>query len=97
MMTLAELCAWGIPSVLIPLPSAAVDHQSYNARAMALAGTAIVLPQAGLDAAALGEALGALLGDPLRRRAMAEAARARGKPGAAAMIAERVARLALSV
>ena len=97
MMTLAELCAWGIPSVLIPLPSAAADHQTYNARAMALAGAAIVLPQAGLDAAALGEALSALLGDPLRRRAMAEAARARGKPGAAAMIAERVARLALSV
>ena len=31
MMTLAELCAWGIPSVLIPLPTAAADHQTHNA------------------------------------------------------------------
>ena len=57
MMTLAELCAWGIPSVLIPLPSAASDHQTHNARAMASAGAAVVLPQAGLDAAALAAAL----------------------------------------
>src|ERR1041384_2492619 len=32
MMTLAELCAWGIPSILIPLPTAAADHQTPNAR-----------------------------------------------------------------
>ena len=36
-MTIAELCAWGKPSVLIPLPSAAADHQTFNARALAQA------------------------------------------------------------
>jgi UDP-N-acetylglucosamine--N-acetylmuramyl-(pentapeptide) pyrophosphoryl-undecaprenol N-acetylglucosamine transferase len=39
-MTIAELCAWGIPSVLVPLPTAAADHQTHNARAMANAGAA---------------------------------------------------------
>src|SRR5207245_9462813 len=33
-MTVAELCAWGKPSVLVPLPSAAADHQTSNARAL---------------------------------------------------------------
>lgn len=97
MMTLAELCAWGIPSVLIPLPSAAADHQTYNARAMAAAGAAVMLPQAGLDAATLGGVLRELIADEPRRVTLAEAARVRGKPGAAAMIAERVSRLALSL
>ena len=96
MMTLAELCAWGIPSLLIPLPTAAADHQTYNAQALARAGAAVVLAQSGLDAARLGDALRELLADAPRRAAMAAAARARGKPGAAALIAERVARLASS-
>ena len=45
MMTVAELCAWGIPSLLIPLPTAAADHQTPNARVMDEAGAAIHLPQ----------------------------------------------------
>lgn len=93
MMTLAELAAWGIPSVLIPLPTAAQDHQTHNARAAAAAGAAVLLPQAGLTAARLGETLGALLADPARRAAMRDAALARGKPEAARRIAERVVAL----
>lgn len=94
MMTLAELCAWGIPSVLIPLPSAASDHQTHNARAMASAGAAVVLPQPGLDAAALGAALHDVLATQSRLASMAAAARARGNPGAAALIAHSIAALA---
>ncbi len=94
MMTLAELCAWGIPSVLIPLPTAAADHQSYNARAMATAGAAISLSQNGLDATQFGVVVSELLADQARLGAMATAARARGKPEAAAVIAERVEQLA---
>lgn len=90
MMTIAELCAWGIPSILIPLPSAAADHQTHNARALAAVGAAVCLPQAGLGAEQLGEALRALLGDAEGRRRMADASRARGRPGAAADIAERI-------
>ena len=51
MMTIAEICAWGIPSILIPLPTAAADHQTRNAKAMEAAGAAIHLTQAGLDSA----------------------------------------------
>ena len=40
-MTTAELCAWGLPMVLVPLPTAAADHQTANARALAAAGAAI--------------------------------------------------------
>jgi UDP-N-acetylglucosamine--N-acetylmuramyl-(pentapeptide) pyrophosphoryl-undecaprenol N-acetylglucosamine transferase len=94
MSTLSEICAWGIPAVLIPLPTAAADHQTFNARAMASAGAAVALDQAGLDAASLGRTLRGLLDDGPRRAAMAAAALARGKPGAAATIAERVVALA---
>ena len=38
MITVAELCAWGLPSILIPLPTAAADHQTHNARVLAEAG-----------------------------------------------------------
>lgn len=90
MMTLAELCAWGIPSVLIPLPTSAADHQAHNAHALSAAGAAIVLQQDGLDAHRLGDELRALLADETRRAAMAGAARGRARPEAASMIAERV-------
>ena len=38
MITVAELCAWGLPSILVPLPTAAADHQTHNARVLAEAG-----------------------------------------------------------
>ena len=37
MITVAELCAWGLPNILVPLPTAAADHQSHNARVLAAA------------------------------------------------------------
>ncbi|HKO15123.1 MAG TPA: glycosyltransferase, partial [Gemmatimonadaceae bacterium] len=52
-MSTAELCAWGIPAVLVPLPTAAADHQTINARALQAAGAAIALPQAELTATRL--------------------------------------------
>ena len=93
-MTLAELCAWGIPSVLIPLPTAAADHQTHNAQALAAAGGAVVLPQQGLEAVHLGNMLHELLVDESRRRQMASAAQVRGRPEAATTIAGRVIHLA---
>ncbi len=90
MMTIAELCAWGIPSVLIPLPTAAADHQTHNARALEAAGGAVCLLQPGLTAPVLGAAIDELLHDPIHRQALARQAAARGRPDAAAEIAERV-------
>jgi UDP-N-acetylglucosamine--N-acetylmuramyl-(pentapeptide) pyrophosphoryl-undecaprenol N-acetylglucosamine transferase len=93
-MTTAELCAWGLPMVLVPLPTAAADHQTANARALAAAGAAVHLPQAGLDGRTLGAALGALLADDAALRAMTAAALRRARPDAAETIARRVLALA---
>lgn len=82
MMSGAELCAWGLPSILIPLPTAAEDHQRYNAEALASAGAAQMILQRDLTPESLGSALNDLLADPVRRRGMSQAALARGKPAA---------------
>ena len=94
MSTLAELAAWGIPAIVVPLPSAAADHQAHNARAAARAGAAVHLDQAELDGDRLEREVAALLGDPERLGAMAAAARDRGRPDAAREIARRVIALA---
>jgi UDP-N-acetylglucosamine--N-acetylmuramyl-(pentapeptide) pyrophosphoryl-undecaprenol N-acetylglucosamine transferase len=83
MMSGAELCAWALPSILIPLPTAAEDHQRYNAEALAGAGAARMILQRDLTIESLGEAVNGLLGDPAGREAMSRAAGARGKPVAA--------------
>ena len=86
MMTCAELCAWGLPSILVPLPTSAADHQTANARALEASGASEVLLQSGLTPASLGIAVSRLIGDPNRRAAMAGAARNRGRPTASADI-----------
>ena len=83
MITVAEVCAWGLPSILVPLPTAAADHQTHNARAMAEAGAAVNLPQRDLVERGLGPVLGPLLADPAARAGMAAASRRRGRPDAA--------------
>lgn len=91
MMGSSELCAWGVPSVIVPLPSAANDHQTANARVLESAGAAICLPQAQLSAQRLDSQIGGLLSDPARLSQMAAAAKARGRPRAADEIARHVA------
>jgi UDP-N-acetylglucosamine--N-acetylmuramyl-(pentapeptide) pyrophosphoryl-undecaprenol N-acetylglucosamine transferase len=86
--TLAELTAVGRPSILVPYPFAADDHQSKNAGELARAGAAIAISEAHLDEETLERALGGLLGSPERRRAMAAAARRLGRPDAAAAIVD---------
>ena len=94
MMTGAELCAWGLPSVLIPLPTAAADHQTYNARALQAAGAAELLLQSELTPERLRRTVLELMADGERRRRMAEAARNRGKPDAVTEIVSRLLTLA---
>jgi UDP-N-acetylglucosamine--N-acetylmuramyl-(pentapeptide) pyrophosphoryl-undecaprenol N-acetylglucosamine transferase len=93
-MTTAELCAWGKASVLVPLPTATADHQTFNARALAADGAAELLPESGLSAATFVATVGGLLRDGARREAMAAAARARGRPNAAAEIVSKILTLA---
>jgi UDP-N-acetylmuramate--alanine ligase len=82
-MALSELCAWGIPSVLIPLPTAAANHQHHNAVALADAGRPCSRRRASWRAGASGSSSA---GSPATRRAgrLAERARERGHPQAAA-------------
>ena len=92
-MGTAELCAWGIPSLLVPLPTAAADHQSVNARTLAAAGAALYIPQADFTAARLDATLRELLANPAELTRLAAAAAARARPNAAREIAGRIAAL----
>lgn len=89
-MTTAELCAWGKPSVLVPLPSAAADHQTRNAQALAAAGAAVLLPERDLSPELLARTVGDLLAEGGRLASLAAAARSRGRPGAAGEIVSRI-------
>ena len=91
--TLAELTVAGVPSVLVPYPHATADHQTANARALADAGGAVVVPDADLTAARLVAQAEPLLTDADRRAAMSTAARRAGHPDAA----KRLAALVLDV
>jgi UDP-N-acetylglucosamine--N-acetylmuramyl-(pentapeptide) pyrophosphoryl-undecaprenol N-acetylglucosamine transferase len=92
-MTTAELCAWGLPMILVPLPTAAADHQTANARALAAAGAAVHVPQSELTADRLERVVENVALDAEQRDALAAAARARGRPDAAQHIANRIVAL----
>jgi UDP-N-acetylglucosamine--N-acetylmuramyl-(pentapeptide) pyrophosphoryl-undecaprenol N-acetylglucosamine transferase len=85
--SIADLAAAGLPAVLVPLPSAAEDHQTANARAVADAGGAVLVPDGELTGERLASEVDALLGDSARLAAMASAARGRARLHAAADIA----------
>ena len=89
-MSTSELFAWGIPAVLVPLPTAAADHQTLNARTLEKAGAAIHLPQSQLSGARLAQVVGDLLRDRAKLDALAAGARARARPRAADDIAARI-------
>ena len=89
-----ELAAAGLPSILVPYPHATGHHQAGNARWMADAGAAVVVPDAELDGDRLRREAGSLLGDRERLEAMASAARALSRPDAAERIARGVLELA---
>jgi UDP-N-acetylglucosamine--N-acetylmuramyl-(pentapeptide) pyrophosphoryl-undecaprenol N-acetylglucosamine transferase len=87
MMGTSELCAWGVPMIVCPLPTAAKDHQTANAVALAGAGAAIHMPQSELTPERLDEVVHALISDPERMRQLTRGAASRARPHAAADIA----------
>jgi UDP-N-acetylglucosamine--N-acetylmuramyl-(pentapeptide) pyrophosphoryl-undecaprenol N-acetylglucosamine transferase len=93
-LTLAELAIAGRPAILIPLPTAADDHQSKNAADFARAGAALVLPQTTTTPADLATALSTLLADPARRAQMSAAMTGLARPGAAAAVVDHLGKLA---
>lgn len=85
-LTVSELAAAGIASVLVPFPAAVDDHQTFNARYLADQSAAVLLPQAELTPRKLADLLlGFTRGKLLD---MANRARALGKPDAAQIVAE---------
>ena len=89
-LTLAELCAVGVGSVLVPFPQAVDDHQTRNAEFLVERGAAVLLPQSDQLAVRLRDVLAPLSADADKRLAMARAARALARPDAAQRVAEAV-------
>ena len=93
-MATAELCAWGLPMILVPLPTAAADHQTANARALEAAGAARVIVQSEMSAATVSAAVTGLISDPTRLASLASHALERARPHAAEQIAKSILELA---
>jgi len=90
--TVAELAAAGVPSLLVPFPYAVDDHQTKNARFLADAGAAVLVPQSELTAERLAELIAGF--DRRRLREMAARARALGRPDATEAVAQACMELA---
>ncbi|NLN45295.1 MAG: undecaprenyldiphospho-muramoylpentapeptide beta-N-acetylglucosaminyltransferase [Clostridiaceae bacterium] len=90
-LTCAEIAALGRPSVLVPYPYAAGDHQTHNALAFEKRGAAVHVPDAQFTADHAARVLGTLLKDPDKLAHMGEAARSLAMPRAAADIAASLA------
>jgi len=87
--SIAELACIGRPAILVPLPRAADDHQTANAKALAGAGAAILLPQGDrFDPDSVAGLLGRLMTDPSALADMAAKARAEGRADSGAALAD---------
>ena len=91
-VTIAELSAAGMASILVPFPHAVDDHQTANARFLADRGAAMLIPQSRLNPQSLADLIRSL--DRTKLLAMAKKARALGKPDAARVVAQRCMQLA---
>ena len=74
-MTVCEAAAVGLPSIFVPLPHAADNHQLHNAAALVEAGGAVLIKQHELSSTSLAGQIGELLFDPRRLATMGKAAR----------------------
>jgi len=88
--SLTELSHYGLPSVLVPFPAAADDHQSCNARVFEQAGAARVLVESKTTPEALHQAVAELLANAPMRKLMADAARGLAGIDAAKRVAEEI-------
>ncbi|MDO8518230.1 MAG: UDP-N-acetylglucosamine--N-acetylmuramyl-(pentapeptide) pyrophosphoryl-undecaprenol N-acetylglucosamine transferase [bacterium] len=91
-----EIAAWGLPSIVIPLPGAAEDHQTKNAFAYARSGAAVVIEQNNLTPGLLVSEVSRILDNHDIARAMATAARGFARVDAARAVAEALLDIALS-
>lgn len=87
-LTLAELCAAGRPSILVPFAAATHHHQEQNAKELEKAGACVVIREEELDGPTLARSVIALLDDRPRLLAMSASARSLARPRAAAELAD---------
>lgn len=87
-LTVSELAAAGLPSMLVPLPHAIDDHQTHNAQYLAREGAAFLMPQATTGAAQLAERLNEVLMQPEKLHTMAGTARRLAKPAATSTVVD---------
>lgn len=92
--TCAEVAAAGKPAIMIPLPTAADDHQRKNAEALVRAGAAEMILQNELTGQALAEKIEALSKDPERLAEMSRSAKKLARPDAAAVTVDIIEELA---
>jgi len=92
--TLAELTVCKKPSILIPFPAAADNHQVRNALSLSIAGAATMIEERDLTGELLAQEIRAILADPARRERMSRAAGRLGSPAAAREIADVFGQLA---
>ncbi len=79
-LTVAELCAVGLPALFIPYPSAVDDHQTANAQAMTVAGAAAIIQESDMTARSLSDLLKNWLCERSELQSRAARARALSKP-----------------
>ncbi|MDA0728846.1 MAG: UDP-N-acetylglucosamine--N-acetylmuramyl-(pentapeptide) pyrophosphoryl-undecaprenol N-acetylglucosamine transferase [Bacteroidetes bacterium] len=91
-MSVAELALVGKPTILVPSPHVAEDHQTFNARSLTDRGAAVLLPDVDVKSK-LGTTLASLLTDPQRCRAMGQAMKEAARPWAAKAVVDEVQRL----
>ena len=87
-LTVAEICAVGLPALFVPYPAAVDDHQTANARPLADAGAAVIIDQSMLSAEVLASQLRQWLTNRQELQAKAEQAHRLDKPDALARITE---------
>jgi UDP-N-acetylglucosamine--N-acetylmuramyl-(pentapeptide) pyrophosphoryl-undecaprenol N-acetylglucosamine transferase len=88
--SVSEIAACGKASILVPLPTAAHDHQRFNARKLSDSGAAILMDEPALTGEGLAREILALRGDPTRVMAMERSAATLARPDAAARIVDMI-------
>ena len=92
-LTLAEITACGKPSILIPYPFAAADHQRYNAKVLQKEGAAEIILQHDLTGESLARKLLSLFSDEERLKRMAGQSKKMGRPDAASLLVDEMEKL----
>ena len=93
-MTLAEITALGLPSIIVPSPNVVGNHQEYNARALEEAGAAVVIREGPGVPESIHDSLNQIVSDSELYKNMANASRQIGRPNAARHIARELITLA---